>query len=910
MLRITQQSSPDGAKAYYTSAGADYYAEGQELVGRWGGEGAKMLGLSGKVSGREFSALCDNRNPLTGEQLTPRMRDTRTVGYDFTFSVPKSVSLLYSMTEDPELLEAFRDSMHETMREMEAEMKTRVRKNGRNEERLTGNITYAEYIHFTSRPVDNVVDCQLHAHCFVFNATYDAEEKSWKAGQFRELKRDAPYFQAAFRVRLANRLQDLGFAIERKRDDFELVGVPKTAIKKFSRRSSKIEEEARRRGIDDPKEKHDLGEKTRERKDKTLSWKELKSEWENRLTPAERQALANVAAGKGTHEAPERRDAEAAEFAERHVFEREAVVSERKLLTEALKHGLDTVTVEGVKGAVAQRGLLVEEQDGQRVVTTRDVLEIEDRLAEFARSGQGRYKPLGDVEAPLSRDWLNKGQKAAVRHVLGSRDRVLMLRGAAGTGKTTLMQEAVEQIEKGGHTVTVLAPSSTAARDVLRGEGFKDAETVKMFLTHEALQQAARWQVIWVDEAGLLSNKDMAELFEVAERVKARVVLMGDRKQHGSVAAGSPLKLLQEQALVPCVSVTDIMRQGGDYKKAVQLLSDGNTIEGFDALDRLGWVQEVQDKERYLKLAEAYLEAVAEKKADGTAKSALVVSPTHAEAERITDVIRSELAAAGKLGELKKKEKGKPPERVFAEKEFTAWVPLHLTEAERGDASCYEPGDMLQFHQNAKGFKSGQRLTVGKGKLPLAQAARFQAYRASTLRLAAGDRIRITAGGKTADGRHKLNTGTLHTIKGFTADGNILLDNNWQIGKDFGHIAHGYVVTSHASQGKTVDKVLIGQSNLSLPASDRAQLYVSVSRGKEKALIFTDDKAALRDAVKRDNEKLTATEVFGTKRQKDHQRLMQQLEHARRFYAGLDQARSGPDRAPSHTNRKEMSHER
>ena len=66
----------------------------------------------------------------------------------------------------------------------------------------------------------------LHAHVFVFNTTWDDEEKRWKAGQFRELKRDAPYFQAAFRVRLANRLQDLGFGVERKRDDFEIAGIP------------------------------------------------------------------------------------------------------------------------------------------------------------------------------------------------------------------------------------------------------------------------------------------------------------------------------------------------------------------------------------------------------------------------------------------------------------------------------------------------------------------------------------------------------------------------------------------------------------------------------------------------------------------------------------------------------------
>ena len=99
-------------------------------------------------------------------------------------------------------------AVDDTMREIEAEMKTRVRKRGQDTDRVTGNMTWAEFIHTTSRPIDGLPDPQLHAHVFCLNATYCDQEQQWKAGQFRDLKRDAPYFQAAFRVRLANRLQD------------------------------------------------------------------------------------------------------------------------------------------------------------------------------------------------------------------------------------------------------------------------------------------------------------------------------------------------------------------------------------------------------------------------------------------------------------------------------------------------------------------------------------------------------------------------------------------------------------------------------------------------------------------------------------------------------------------------------
>src|SRR5271154_5203401 len=128
MIRITEQASAKDAKRYYATA--DYYSEGQELVGSWGGKGASRLGLEGTVDKVSFERLCDNLDPGSGKPLTARTRSERTVGWDFTFSAPKSLSLLYAMTGDAGVLDAFRGAVDETMREIESEMKTRVRKAG------------------------------------------------------------------------------------------------------------------------------------------------------------------------------------------------------------------------------------------------------------------------------------------------------------------------------------------------------------------------------------------------------------------------------------------------------------------------------------------------------------------------------------------------------------------------------------------------------------------------------------------------------------------------------------------------------------------------------------------------------------------------------------------------------------
>ena len=125
---------------------------------------------------------------------------------------------------------------------------------------------------------------------------------------------------------------------------------------------------------------------------------------------------------------------------------------------------------------------------------------------------------------------------------------------------------------------------------------------------------------------------------------------MGIAASIAAVTAGEPLKLLEDMAGLKVAEVTEILRQQGDYKKAAQALSEGRIVEGFEELDKLGWIKQVDDADRYQKLADAYLEAVAEKKRNSEYKSALVVSPTHKELDQISDAIRTGLKAQGRLG--------------------------------------------------------------------------------------------------------------------------------------------------------------------------------------------------------------------------------------------------------------------
>lgn len=873
MLRVTQSNSAARAKSYYSTA--DYYTEGQELVGLWRGKGAKRLNLSGRIDRDDWDLLCDNRVPDTGEPLTPRRKSERRIGYDFNFHCPKSVSLLYGLTQDERILKAFRESVDATMEDIEAESKARVRRGGKNEDRVTGNLVWGEFIHFTARPEDGVPDPHLHAHCFVFNGTFDREEDRWKAAQLGDIKRDAPYFEAVFHSRLARRLEELGLDTQRTATGWELKGIAPETLGKFSRRTARIEKLAKERGITNPDAKAELGAQTRSGKAKELSMPELDGLWRSRMSEQEAAGLDALMRRVGREAIGEddRAAGDAVERAMAHSFERASVLPERTLLAEALRQGVGAASREMIERLIASQPLIRATRDGRRLVTTKEVLEEESRMLAFARGGRGTCRPINSNARPVLDSRLNAQQRAAVRHVLESRDRVVLIRGAAGVGKTTMMQETRAAIEEAGQHVFAFAPSAGASRGVLRKDGFDSADTVARLLLDQKLQAEVEGGIIWVDEAGLLGTKTMREVFDVAGKHHARVVLSGDRRQHGSVERGAALRLLEDEAGLKPAEIKEIQRQKDQYKQAVKALSEGDVADGFQRLDALGWIRECPPEDPYRELATGYVESLKAR------KSALVISPTHAEADAITAAIRHRLREQKLLGS--------------EVREYAQLVPANLTLGQRLDPTSYLPGDVLVFHQNAKGHTRGQRLVVGRDPLPLDQAARFTVFHQRTLGLSVGDRIRITRNGNTTVGEHRLDNGDVFTVKGFAPDGELILDNGWQLPKDYGHLAHGFVLTSHASQGKTVDRVFIGQSAQSFPASSREQFYVSASRGREQVLVFTDDKAELLDAIDRSDERLSGTELMASLDAVTHRVIREQIAEQQAVVAG---ASRGPER--------------
>lgn len=895
MLRIVPNTNAGAATRYFNEglATSDYYAQdSDQVIGRWGGLAAEKLGLQGEVKKEDFTALCNNKMP-DGSKLNPRDKENRKVGYDFTFSAPKSVSIAYATTGDERIRQAFEQSVTETMRELEQDMRTQTGQGKEKKHVQTGNMVWAEFTHFTSRPVDGVADPHLHTHCFAINTTWHEESKRFQAGEFGSIKRDASYYEAAFFSRFAHRMQEMGYGIRHEGRHWELEGIGRNTVEKFSRRTQQVEAAAEQKGIESVKAKSDLGARTREQKVKSGgTMQDLKENWLSRLSDDEKDTIQNLKTAAKKKKSVTAADALSSAI--RHSFERKSVMEEKRLLTEAMKRGYGDVLPESVSAAANNASLYRRTMNEQTFLTTEEALQDEKRMVQHVREGRGTVAPINPGYQPKA-EYLNDEQKAAIHHAMNSTDQMTVISGGAGTGKTTLMKEVQQGIRESGKEIFGFAPSAAASRDVMRKEGFEQADTLAQFLVNKELQKQVKNQVIWVDEAGMIGNKDMNRVFEIAKEQNARILLTGDVKQHSAVKAGDALRIIEERGGIEVAKVSKIQRQrnNGNYRQVVEMIADDKIEPAIAKLDRMGGVVEIADQEQRLQaLVNDYVEAVEHK------KTALIVSPVHKEANIVTNAIRERLKSSGRLAN--------------EERAFETYKNLNLSEEDKALFRTYGQGGnslMVEFHQNATGFKKGERVEVMPGdtvrlhhvsaknqegetaQLPLSHSTRFTVFRKDTLRIAAGDRLRITKGGKTVEGS-RVNNGDIFTVKGFDKSGNIQLDSGKTLAKDFGHLAHGYVTTSHSSQGKTVDRVFIAQSEISEPAASKQQFYVSISRGKEMAKVYTDDKMALEKSVMKDGSRMTASQIADYQKQrnmrKEYERAIESHKSKSRYAKSRD----------------------
>ena len=342
MLTIRAMSDGSGYSVRHLQH-SDYYAEGERITGHWQGRGAELLGLAGEVRSEQFDAVRQGLDPQSGEFLRPRQSADRISAdgtiqsrgrnlYDFTFSAPKSVSIMVELGHDARLVEAHRTAVQEALRELECCAATRVRMDGTNDNRTTGNLVLAVYHHDTSRELDP----QLHTHAVAANLTYDGVEGRWKALQATGIYERRSYLTEVYRNALAGEVRSLGYKIEDRRGPkgkdlgLEIKGMSDELLGKYSQRSEQRDEAIaefikvnNRQPTDN--EIAILVRESRADKLIEISTAEVHQRQQARLAPEERlcleQAHENALGGIGAQQLERTNAAASLDYAERHVFE-------------------------------------------------------------------------------------------------------------------------------------------------------------------------------------------------------------------------------------------------------------------------------------------------------------------------------------------------------------------------------------------------------------------------------------------------------------------------------------------------------------------------------------------------------------------------------------------------------------
>lgn len=827
----------------------DYWREGEkEVRGEWIGQGAAALGLEGGVTDEPFEALRRNLHPGTKERLTARAPANRVAFFDIQISAPKDVSVLAMVGGDERVRAAFSESVKVALAEMERYAAVRERRGAAHETeslRLTRNFVGAMFVHDTSRDLDP----QLHVHAVLANATWDAERSQWFALKQNEMLRASPYLRQVFYRELTSRLRQLGYEpYGMNSKGFYIRGVEHLR-ERFSKRSHHVqglaEEFAKQKGRRPTKREVEiLVRESRANKLSEISTPEVRTRQREQLDREETRALDELvrrARTQGQRQQQSQGQTLAVlEAALRHVYERSSVVREGEALSAALELHPDFYRWRELRETLEAHPDIIR-SDGE--MSLRTIQREEQSTVRRVREGRNTRFMLGDA-AHLP-EKLTQGQRIAARSLLASKDFVSVLVGDAGTGKTTVLT-AIEAAHRvvGGQPFIPLAPT-TRAREALTHAGFENADTVQRFLVSEALQAQAAQRVLLVDEAGLLSTQQLDTLTRLAHERSARVLLVGDAKQHYSVQRGDALRNVIQHTGTPVVRLAEVLRQRGESDRHFsRMLASGEVAEAFHYAARRGLIEETRDDEMlFARAAEHYADNLAH------GVETLVVIPFWDEIERFNVHARAALRRHGRLGE--------------AEVVREAIKPLTWSEEQKAHWNQYQRGDRLLFVRDTRFFRRGTAAEVAEvvpdglrvrgakdrtEKITRRQRGAFDVGRPQMLPVAAGDRLLI----RGREDTQEFANGDFKDVAHVDPTTNtIVLSDGHALPADFKAWTYGHALTSYRAQGSTAEESLIVLGEVAERALMRRQFYVGNTRYRGAHRIYVSHREAILDRLSR-----------------------------------------------------------
>lgn len=781
---------------YLELATVEYYLNGGEPPGRWFGRGAKQLGLSGMVDKEQLRNLAAGFSADGKRKLVQNGgKEDRQVGWDLTFSAPKSVSVLWSIAPDHirRVIQECHDSaVQEAISYLQDEWAfSRTGKGGRGREAV--GLVVGCFEHGTSRAHDP----QLHTHALVLNLGVDSDDKT------RAIISNLFFHQklttgAIYRLELAHQLVgQLGVQLEKSGFAFAVKGVPKKLCEFYSKRRMEIERALQAVSKTSARAAQLATLETRSQKD----CKPRAEHFETWANEAREFGFDTSSVERLIGKAPVRQtpvksiDSTIRGLAAKHsYFSHSEVLRDSAILSQ--HQGVSAQRLRRTLGEfVSKSSEIVEVKD--RIYSTQKNVELESELLDaVARMSEdnSHVASIKIVEDQLIRDGkkgkrkqnsLSWEQSAAVSHITMAPGAVQIVAGKAGVGKTQLLKVATGIWQKSGLKVYGACISGKAARGLQDATGiqsetvakilFDANQTVRSKALHHGKQvvRAAFGKptrrlkpafkldsksVLVLDEAGMVGTQHLHAIIQEVERAGAKLVLVGDSYQLQPIAPGNPFRSLSK--LFGSVQIDEIKRQASAFdRKVVDDLSCGRIEDAIRSLDERGFVHVADNRQLAMKeLVEHW--GVSRHRADP------IFVPTRAEAS----VVNQSCQRYRKL-----------------QKELGGWKLLKV----RGQK--FYSGDRILFERRDRklGVENGYFGTIEKIN---------ESRKLITVKLDSGKRVLVPV-------------------------------------KRYADFSLGYATTVHKGQGATVANafVLLGGS-----MQDRFLSYVQMSRARGQTHVYVD----------------------------------------------------------------------
>ncbi|MDH5727407.1 MAG: conjugative relaxase [Gammaproteobacteria bacterium] len=586
-----------------------------------------------------------------------------------------------------------------------------------------------------------------------------------------------------------------------------------------------------------------------------------------------------------------------------HIIERDMGFTIDSLGEQAMRFGLGQIVFsdigDEIQRLIRNGDLLLSkahaDDAGLVLFTTPEMKVLEERLIDHIAKHEPLPRTIDNIDqlrTTLDNTHLNDQQKTAIAKALTTQERFYGIQGDPGVGKTTALTMYKSLLDEQGIPLIALASTHKAADELSKSINM-DVSTVEHYIITESNRQQFNTNKLkyWlVDETSMLTTDRVVTLMDLAREQNARILFVGDYKQLESVGAGRGFKQLQDAGMVTSLlnhwvrPKTEITKEAfhlvmkGDYSGTVSLLQNTNRVTENKKEDAL-----------IAEISNAWVSLSAEAR-----NKTMVVAPTNAQCELITDKIRQGLFQDGSL--------------KSSDMLVDTFRDKYLTRTEQRFVGAYVTGDIVRFNNahhgvgnrgedtieqreyfkvigvntstNKLGLKSinDQRtLFIDPAKVGGNFDGGVHVFEEKRINLAVGDKIRWM------DNKNELGLKrnqelviaelSADTIRLQKKDGNTIDINTHELGHR--HIVHDYAKTAYGAQGATKDNVMMVMSSFRVNTTNARSFMVALTRASENIHLYTDSVSELQLAL----HERSATNTEALTKKEFKQKLDRQLNH-------------------------------